>query len=153
MEWFTYYHQQTGELYYYVSGKFGGGQDPWTSVYAYGNNGDGDLVYASTNNNGTVNHVTQPNGSALATPIWIGSVRLKNIRDGMQDYEYLYKLNTAGKGSFVNTQITSWITNLYTYEYTGTGLQTARIALGNALHQLTYANTLLPPTNLQGTVQ
>jgi hypothetical protein len=157
MEWMTYLHQQTGELYYYTtclweSGCVAGGpKDPWLSVYSFGNNGDGTLVYPSTYL-GT-NHVTLQSGSALTTPLWIGDIRLKNMRDGGQDWEYMNALTVAGQGAYVTTQIQTWITNSYTYEYTGTGLQVARLALGTALHQLTYPATLLPPPSLSGTVQ
>jgi Domain of unknown function (DUF4091) len=89
----------------------------------------------------------------VSTPIILPSVRLKHIRDGMQDYEYLHALANANQGSFVNAQINSWITNSYTFETTGTGLQTARLYLGNALHQLTYATHPLPPTGLNVVVQ
>jgi hypothetical protein len=154
MEWMTYFHQQTGELYYYSScawtsnGWNNGcgvavGNDPWNNQYFSGNNGDGTLAYPS--NAGATQHVTQPGGAALTTPIWIPSIRLKHMRDGMQDWEYMNLLNQVGLGASVTTQITSWITNSYTYEYTGTGLMAARQALGQAIHQLTYSGSARPP--------
>ena len=171
MEWMTYFHQQTGELYYYTQCAWTGNSynngcgvalnnDPWTNQYFSGNNGDGTLAYPSSS--GTTQHVTLQSGSQLTTQIWIPSIRMKHMRDGMQDWEYMNALTVAGQGSFVMNQIASssaptpgvgWITNSYTYDYTGTGLQAARLALGTALHQSTYPATLLPPPSLSGTVQ
>jgi Domain of unknown function (DUF4091) len=144
MEWLTYAHTQTGELYYGTTISWTSfGSNPWNSIYAFGGWGDGTLLYPGVSSKiGTV-----------ATPIFLPSVRLKHIRDGMQDYEYLSELNSAGKGALVQLQITSWITNSYTFETTGTGLENARMALGQAMHEITYSNFLLPPTNLRGTVQ
>jgi hypothetical protein len=156
-EWLTFYHQQSGELYYattycwenpspqpcgYPTTDDG---DPWNTVYAFGGNGDGTLVYPSTSN-GT-NHVTTSGGSALSTPIALPSIRLKNMRDGMQDYEYLMVLANNGLASLVQTEITSWIANSYTFNVNPTSaagsstsdLMDARQALGNAMQQLTYA--------------
>ena len=78
---------------------------------------------------------------------------LKHMRDGMQDWEYMNVLTKEGQGAYVTTQIQSWITNSYTYEYSGTGLQAARSKLGTTLHNLTYSAALLPPPTLSGTVQ
>ena len=158
MEWMTYFHQQTGELYYYTTSQWESGTDPWKSVYEYGNNGDGTLVYPSAwcSNPGSscstvTEHVTQQSGAALTTPLWIPSVRMKEMRDGMQDYEYLNLLNEVGQGTFVTTEITSWITNSYTYDVTGVGLMAARKALGNKIHQLTYPAVQAPA--LSGVIQ
>lgn len=154
-EWLTFKNTQTGELYFDITYAWSNGTEtPWTTVYYFGGNGDGTLVYPSSSK-GT-NYVTAPGGRALANPIFLPSIRLKNIRDGMQDYEYLNILNNNGQGSLVTTEIDSWITNSYTFETTGSGLQAARMALGKALHQLSYPAVLLPPTpptNLTLTVQ
>ena len=77
-------------------------------------------------------------GAGVTTPLILPSLRLKLLRDGVQDYEYLFKLNALGYGSTVNTQLTSWITNTYTFETTGSGLNAARVALGNFMHALSY---------------
>jgi hypothetical protein len=127
MEWMSYRNGVSGELYYSLTGAWGG--NPWRTVLAFGGNGDGTLLYP-----GTASTV------GVTKPIYLPSVRLKYIRDGMQDYEYLNILTQRGQGSFVSTQIRSWITNSYTFETTGSGLQSARMALGAAMHQLSYAS-------------
>jgi hypothetical protein len=158
MEWLSFLHQQSFELYYFatcawqMSSCYGGSAvDPWTTVYAFGGWGDGTTIYPSTSL-ASVNHVTQPSGAALATPIIVPSIRLKQQRDGMQDYEYLNVLKNNGQSSLVSTQIASWITNSYTFETSGSGLQAARTALGTAMHQLSYPSGILPPASVKGTL-
>ncbi len=145
MEWLTYLHGQTGELYYGAdvcqnyafwttcdpSGTYVNG---WTSLYSFGNWGDGTLIYFGSNESGSYNYM----GSGVTTPIYLPSIRLKLMRDGVQDYEYLYKLNALGYGTFVNTQLSSWVTNSYNFETSGAGLRSARTALGNQLHAITF---------------
>jgi hypothetical protein len=147
-EWLTFLHTQSGELYYIFTNAWEGGNDPWSNIYYFGNNGDGTLVYPSTAYNGTsfTQHVTQPGGAALTNPIFLPSVRLKHMRDGMQDYEYLNVLTNNGQSTLVATEINSWITNSYTFETTGSGLEAARSALGTAMHQITYPLIILPPS-------
>jgi hypothetical protein len=156
MEWMSFRNGVTGELYYtdgycWVNTCGSGTSDPWTSVLYSQGNGDGTWLYPSTS--GSTNHVTNPSGGTLTSPIYLPSIRLKHIRDGMQDYEYLNVLTNAGQGTLVQTEISSWITNSYTFETSGKGLQGARTALGASMHQLTYPVLLSPPTNLQATVQ
>ncbi len=144
MEWLSALHGNTGELYFaadvcngmaYHAVCVASGQtwDPWNGVYYSGEWGAGTLVYAGGATPGMVNYV------GVKTPILLPSVRLKHVRDGMQDYEYVTALKNAGQGVFAQQQISSWITNSYTFETTGSGLQTARQQLGKALHQLTYS--------------
>ena len=164
MEWLTFLHNQSGELYYnadYCYNQSVGGcpppnasapYDPWVSNYVYGSWGDGTLIYVGCVVPGHPCFM----GAGVTTPIILPSIRLNHMRDGVQDYEYLNALTNAGQGPLVQQQIGSWITNSYTFEETGTGLQTARLALGTALHQLTYGGagvTLNPPTNVQAIVQ
>ena len=145
MEWMSFLHGNTGELYYaadvcntpsYHPACTASGQtwDPWNGIYYSGGWGDGTLVYAGSSN------PAMPNYVGVATPIVLPSIRLKHIRDGVQDYEYLNALKVAGEASVAQQQVSSWITNSYTFETSGTGLQTARLNLGTAMHQLTYGN-------------
>jgi hypothetical protein len=134
MEWMTYLHGQTGELYYYVDvcdfticGWVGQLQspDPIASNYYSGGWGDGTLMYP-----GSSKYV----GTAI--PIWLPSMRLKMIRDGMQDYEYLHALTNLGYGSLATQEAKSFITNSYTFSTDPVVFEAARAALGTKLHQL-----------------
>jgi hypothetical protein len=151
MEWMTFRNSESGELYYLLDFCFDqscgyptSSSDPWISVYAFGGWGDGTLLYPGT---------TARLGKGVTTPIWLPSLRLKMIRDGMQDYEYLNLLTNQGKGSFVQTEISTWITNAHTFNVNPIGLSNARQALGNAMHQLTYPVVLRPPAKLAGAPQ
>jgi hypothetical protein len=150
MEWMTFSHGLAMELYYGVDSQFCSGCNPWNSLYTYGNNGDGDLVYPCS-----------ASQCGIQIPIWLPSLRLKMARDGMQDYEYLKVLTNNLKSTLVQSEIACWITNSYTFNVNPTAaagaftcdLTEARQALGNALHGLTYSVALLPPTGLSAVVQ
>jgi Domain of unknown function (DUF4091) len=128
MEWLSYRNGVTGELYYLLNNAWANG-DPWQSVYAFGGWGDGSLLYPGTSSR---------LGSNITHPIFLPSVRLKHMRDGIQDYEYLNILSTKGQRSVVSAELHGWIKNSYTFETTGSGLESARMALGMAMHKLTY---------------
>ncbi len=165
MSWMEFFHGQTGDLYYAadvstVPGSYiqsqstpsGVPYDPWSGIYYSGGWGDGTLVYAGSvgsGNAGAVNYM----GSSVTIPLVLPSVRLKHIRDGVQDYEYLNVLKNNGQSSLVSTQIASWITNSYTFETSGAGLQAARTTLGTAIHQLSYPASISPPPSVNGTLQ
>jgi hypothetical protein len=60
-------------------------QDPWQGVFAFGGNGDGTFFYPGTPGRlGGGGH--QP----------VASLRLKHLRDGLEDYEYLRLLARLG---------------------------------------------------------
>jgi hypothetical protein len=162
MEWLSYRANVSGELYYntgicWTQACTGSATpDPWVSIYYSGGNGDGALVYPGRQTGSPVGTTTV----GVTTPIWLPSMRLKYIRDGEQDYEYLYVLNQNGQGPYATAQLTSFITNSSTFDNgwsggvsSGTPLTTARANLGTKMHQLTYGPVLLPPPALTGTVQ
>src|SRR5260221_14790024 len=62
--------------------------DPWKDVYLFGGNGDGTLFYPG-----------RPDRIGGRTDIPIESIRLKLIREGMEDYEYLALLAKLGGSS------------------------------------------------------
>jgi Domain of unknown function (DUF4091) len=88
MQWFTYYYRFKGELYWDYIASFTL-SDPWTSVWYVdaGGNGDGTLLYPWNQ--------TKVGGT---TPIPVPSLRLKILRDGMEDYEYLVQLDSLCPG-------------------------------------------------------
>jgi hypothetical protein len=92
MGWLTFSRHIQGELYFdmvaaYNPGAGGrqGHEDPWDSVYAFGGNGDGTLFYPG-----------RPDRIGGHTDIPIESLRLKQIRDGLEDYELLHLLASTG---------------------------------------------------------
>jgi hypothetical protein len=63
-------------------------------------------------------------------------MRLKLIRDGMEDYEYLNALSNAGQTAFAQAQLNSFIQNAYTFSNDPSDLRAAHIAMGEMLHEL-----------------
>lgn len=59
--------------------------DPWRSVWAFGGNGDGTLFYPGT---------PSQLGGTQHRPV--ASLRLKTIREGLEDYEYFTLLEKLG---------------------------------------------------------
>ncbi len=84
MEWQAWRQKVSGELYYDTTYAFTRG-DAWSSQYYFGGNGDGTLFYPGT-----------PAKIGGTSQIPIASLRLKMIREGMEDYEYLKALADAG---------------------------------------------------------
>ncbi|MDY7225237.1 DUF4091 domain-containing protein [Hyalangium rubrum] len=73
-----------GELYFDTVFAYNT-KDPWKDIFEFGGNGDGTLFYPGTPSRlGTKEH--QP----------VVSLRLKHIRDGLEDYEYLHLLAKLG---------------------------------------------------------
>lgn len=121
-QWLAYLYGVHGELYYSVENW---GDDVWDHQYSYGGNGDGMLYYP-----GTPAHI------GGKTPIPVASMRLKLIRDGMEDYEYLAALATAGQSKLVEEVLKSFITNAFTFKDDPAALQSARTRLGTSLHRI-----------------
>jgi len=82
MEWFSFEFDTTGELYFQTTHKLA---TAWDDQWDFHGNGDGTLFYPGTPARiGGKNHIP------------IESIRLKLIRDGMEDYEYLHRLCELG---------------------------------------------------------
>lgn len=77
MQWVAWKYRIEGELYYSMNEAYGQ-RDPWTDIRLFGGNGDGTLFYPG-----------RPARIGGHTDIPIESIRLKLIRKGMEDYEYL----------------------------------------------------------------
>lgn len=177
LEWMSFRYDVAGELYYSLDGCFWGNngcKTPWGPELSAGVYGDGNLLYVGTN----AAHCSSCGGAFVnvSTPIWMPSIRVKLMRDGVQDYEYLYLLNSLG-GQYatdVTNAINEWIQTGCNFNATATAAATvsdqaggcqsgsttfsgditdAKIALGAAVHQLTYPPVLQPPTNPMATLQ
>ncbi|SEL97407.1 protein of unknown function [Stigmatella aurantiaca] len=73
-----------GELYFDTVFAYNT-QDPWKNLFEFGGNGDGTLFYPGT---------PQRLGTSTHQPVV--SLRLKHLRDGLEDYEYLHLLAKLG---------------------------------------------------------
>lgn len=84
MQWVAWKYGIEGELYYSMNEDYAHPGDPWKDVLLSGGNGDGTLFYPG-----------RPSRIGGHTDIPIESVRLKLIREGLEDYEYLALIAAA----------------------------------------------------------
>ena len=81
-----------------------GQADPWRTQHYFGGNGDGTLYYPG-----------KPSKIGGTKHVPIESIRLKLLREGMEDYEYLHLLKTMGEEAYANEQLALVVTNTYTW--------------------------------------
>ena len=116
----------TGLLYYTVD-RWSSGDTlaSWnglnTSACGVPGSADGTMLYPPT-----------PIGSTEAAP----GIRLKAIRDGIQDYEYAQILRNLGQVPFLNSVIVPIATSWSNWSPDPNALEGARLQLGQQLHQL-----------------
>src|SRR5690606_18686764 len=84
MPWVAYRFGFTGELYWETVWAYTTQGDPWASQWEFTGNGDGTLFYPGT-----------PARIGGSTDIPVESLRLKHVRDGIEDYEYLKILESV----------------------------------------------------------
>jgi len=120
-----------GILYYRADGWTAGNTlNSWNNVDTtacgggLGRPGDGIFLYPPA-----------PIASTESAP----GIRLKVIRDGIQDYEYAQILTNLGQVSFLNPIILPIATNWTNWNHSTTALEAARLQLGQQL------NLLAPP--------
>ena len=118
----------TGLLYYRADGWTAGNAiGSWNNVNTtacgggLGRPGDGIFVYPPA-----------PIGSTESAP----GIRLKAIRDGIQDYEYAQILKNLGRISTVDTALLPIAGSWSNWSHDPNALQNARTQLGQLLHQL-----------------
>ena len=92
----SFAHGIDGELYFntveaYLAPKSGGVADPWRDTLRFTGNGDGTLFYPGT-----------PARLGTAAHLPIESLRLKHLRDGLEDFEYLHLARQRGREDAAN---------------------------------------------------
>jgi hypothetical protein len=87
MPWLAWSFDVGGELYYNTVEAYGRSNDPWSDLHLHGGNGDGTLFYPGT-----------PARVGGKRHLPIESLRLKLIREGLEDYEYLALLSRSDAG-------------------------------------------------------
>jgi hypothetical protein len=113
----------TGMLYSQVAGW---SSDPWNNVQSwqaagYTFPGDGVLVYP---------------GQQVGLSSVVPSLRLKMIRDGFDDYDYLAMLRDQGQTTFVNQVLSSVVPDWHNWTKDPAALESARVQLGQQLDRL-----------------
>ncbi|MBS2026526.1 MAG: DUF4091 domain-containing protein [Deltaproteobacteria bacterium] len=123
MEWLTFLEQASGELYYQTAQAL---TSAWTDQYQYGGNGDGTLFYP-----GTTNVI----GGSTDVPV--ASIRMKLIRLGEQDYEWLKMVSDAGDPGFAQQVARTLLPTAHDVPADGSGFENARLQLISRYLQLT----------------
>jgi hypothetical protein len=72
-------------VHYNMTYTYNDGNDPWLDQFAFGTNGDGTLLYPG-----------RPDIPGIDRHRGIASLRMKILRDGLEDYEYLQIFRQRG---------------------------------------------------------
>ncbi len=131
MNWLTFKYDIRGELYWSATYML---RQAWSTVYAFGGNGDGTLLYPGT-----------PAQIGGTTHIPVASYRLKMIREGMEDYEYLHRLAQLGEGEWARGVVNGLFPNAYSTIQPVAALRSARNQLADRLAQRLGGQTPVDP--------
>lgn len=137
MPWILFNNNAGGEYYFETLKKF---NTAWTDQYNEGGNGDGTLFYPGTAR-------ARGNSPSIGGThdIPIESIRLKRIRDGREDYEYLNFLSENGQRSQALTTARGLFPNPYSTNVSQSRIDSTRSAL-LALMAGVAASTPTQPT-------
>lgn len=135
MPWFIDRFRASGELHWAATQRLASAWEPGGS-YWDGMNGDGTLFYPGT--------VAQIGG---ADDIPVESIRLKRIRDGREDWEYIHWLREHGKGAQVDAIVDGLYHRMYdaTWAKDGHGAGSLLAARDQLVALVRQATTVTPP--------
>jgi Domain of unknown function (DUF4091)/Family of unknown function (DUF6067) len=120
--WLAWRYKLTGFLYYATTLNYNRTADPWTNVWNFGDNGDGVLFYPGK---------TSVIGGKHDIPC--DSIRLKEVRAALQDYEYMELLHKKGQDAFVDALVMKIASKMNVYTQDGTALLKAREEMATRL--------------------
>ncbi len=120
MEWISFIEKASGELYWETGFAFG--HDAWSNQWDFSGNGDGTLFYPGT-----------PSRIGGQTDIPVASIRLKMIREGMEDYEYLKLLSDLGRADDARNIAKTLFPNASSTDVSPDKLIAAREAIAQAI--------------------
>lgn len=123
MQWVAFLQEATGELYYQTLEML---STAWTDQYRWWGNGDGTLFYPGL-----------PSIIGGSTEVPIPSLRLKLIRLGFQDYEWLKAVSDAGDPEYARRVALRVIPTPWRVPDDGALFETARLCLIRRYIQLT----------------
>jgi hypothetical protein len=126
MEWMTWKYRIGGELYFNTVEAYSDKKDPWADVHLFGGNGDGTLFYPG-----------RPDVIGGNSNIPIESIRLKLIREGLEDYEYLIQLAKLKGSKAVADTLNNFIRSVYDFDHDPKTLYTIREEIGRQLDERT----------------
>jgi len=121
MEWLSWKYRIGGELYFNTIEAYAK-KDPWKDLYLYGGNGDGTLFYPG-----------HPDVIGGTTHIPVESIRLKLIREGLEDYEYLTLLTKLKGAKAADQYVDSWVRSAHDYDQAPEKLYAVRSRIAQQL--------------------
>ncbi len=124
MEWMSYRNKMEGELYYDTTYALLKG-DAWSNQYYFGGNGDGTLFYPGT-----------PAKIGGTHDIPLASLRMKMIREGLEDYEYLKALADAGDPAMADAEAAKLAPTSTGFTADPAALDAARDRIATRIEQL-----------------
>jgi hypothetical protein len=135
--WLLWHYRSHGLLYYSVNLVYGAhGADPYYRVYNQGGNGEGILFYPGvpTSSGRTLAVHTPPIGGTHDIPV--ESIRLKLLREAMEDREYMEMLRKLGAMEYADQQVNSIFTSTVTPPGAYYSLRTGMSALSAARERM-----------------
>ena len=132
MQWANYKEGVTGELYWETAGTFD--RDPWADQFQFGGNGDGTLFYPGT---------TGRIGGTSGVPV--ASIRLKMVREGVEDFEYLSMLAKLGDATTALALAKQVMPTAYSASDDPNGILVARAAAAKQILHLLGKDVAPPP--------
>lgn len=132
MQWIDFEENVNGELYYETALSL---PNAWSNQYQFNGNGEGNLFYPGT-----------PATIGGTTDVPVASIRMKLLRLGMQDYEWLKMVSDAGDASFASTTAKSVVPTPYQVPDDGTAFDTARAQLIARYATIKGLDSQPPPT-------
>ena len=133
MSWMSFVYDVHGELYWGSNAADGvytksDTNSSWENQWLAGGNGDGSLTYPG--------RVSKIGGETF---IPIASIRLKHIRDGLEDLEYMYMLEelTGSRAAALDIISPDVVRRAYDFEHAdGAKMLAARKKMGALIHAL-----------------
>lgn len=123
LEWLTWRQRIGGELYFNtVEAWARDGVDPWQDLHRHGGNGDGTLFYPGT-----------PARIGGKTHVPVESARLRLIREGLEDYEYLRLYERAAGRAAAEALAARIAPRAWQWEHDGERLLEARREMARAI--------------------
>lgn len=123
MQWMDFKYQVKTELYYETTYAMEQG-DAWSTQYYFGNNGDGSIWYPG-----------KPSVIGGTHDIPVESFRMKMLREGMQDYEYLHLLVTLGDAAFAQMELGKVVTEANSFTTDPSVLEQARLDMATEIEK------------------
>jgi len=127
MPWLAWKYGIGGELYFNTVEAYNHPIDPWSDVYLFGGNGDGTLFYPGRRAN---------IGGSRDIPI--DSIRLKLIREGLEDYEYFILLDKVTSPGTAETYIDRIVHNTNSFESDSGTFDGVRLQIGKQIEKNSF---------------